>query len=102
MIDEALFSLEVGEISDVVETSAGFFIYKRLPVQESYLDSVFADGSMYASYIEMEFSNFLMDEMIQYDPEYLQAYYEVDFTQAAAAFAMSAAMSNAAGSQVTE
>ncbi|MBE6936367.1 MAG: hypothetical protein E7458_07680 [Ruminococcaceae bacterium] len=101
VIDEALFNLGIDEISEVVETEAGFFIYKRLPVQESYLDSVFENGTAYATYVEMEFSNFLMDEMIQYDPEYLQAYYEVDFTQAASAFAYLASVNSAATTGTT-
>lgn len=102
VIDEALFNLAVDEISEVVETSDGFFIYKRLPVEEDYLDAVFANGNAYATYVEMEFSNFLMDEMIQYDPEYLQAYYEVDFTQAAAAFAYLASANANSGTAVTQ
>ena len=87
VIYEALFNLEIGEISDIVTVSNGFFIYKRLPVGEDYLDSVFSDGAMYDSYISTELSYYIMDVMTDYDIEYLTAYYEVDFTTAAAAFA---------------
>ena len=89
VIDEALFSLEVGEISDIVTTSNGFFIYKRLPMEDDYLDSVFEDGTMYDSYIDTSLSYYLMDVMTDYDIEYLTAFYEVDFTTAAAAFVTS-------------
>ncbi len=88
LIDEALFALEVGEISDIVTTSSGFFIYKRLPIEEDYLDSVFEDGTMYDSYIDTALSYYIMDVMTDYDIEYLTPFYEVDFTTAAAAFAM--------------
>ena len=88
VIDEALFNLEVGEISDVVTTSNGFFIYKRLPIEEDYLDSVFADGTMYDSYIDTSLSYYLMDVMTDYDIVYYETFYEVDFTTAAAAFMM--------------
>lgn len=88
LIDEALFALEVGEISDIVTTSSGFFIYKRLPVEEDYLDSVFEDGTMYESYIDTSLSYYIMDVMTDYDIEYLTPFYEVDFTTAAAAFTM--------------
>lgn len=90
VIDEALFALEVGEISDIVTTTNGFYIYKRLPIGEDYLDSVFQDGAMYDSYIDTTLSYYIMDVMTDYDIEYLTAFYEVDFTTAAVAFAMSA------------
>lgn len=86
VIDEALFNLEVGEISDIVTTSNGFYIYKRLPIEDDYIDSVFEDGAMYDSYIDTSLSYYIMDVMTDYDIEYLTAFYEVDFTMAAAAF----------------
>lgn len=84
--ENALFALEVGQISDVVTTTSGFFIFKRLPIEEDYLDSVFADESMYDSYIDSMFNYYLMDVMTDYDFEYLTPFYEVNFATAAAAF----------------
>ncbi len=85
-IDQALFNLEVGEISDVVTTTSGFFIYKRLPIEDDYLNAVFSDESVYDNYIDVTFNYYLMDVMTDYDFEYLTPFYEVDFTGAAAAF----------------
>lgn len=85
-IDEALFALEVGEISKIVTTSNGYYIYKRLPIGNDYLDTVFKDDSMYNSYIDTAFYYYLMEVMTAYDIEYLTDFYEVDYTTAQYAF----------------
>lgn len=87
-IDQALFDLEIGEISDVVTTTGGFFIFKRLPVGEDYLDSVFSDESAYDAYIDTALNYYIMDIMTDYDFEYLTPFFEVNFASAAQAFAM--------------
>ena len=86
VLEDAIFGLEEGQISDVVTTTSGFFIIKRLPIGQDYLDAVFSDETMYDTYIDSMFNYYLMDVMTDYDFEYLTPFYEVNFTTAAAAF----------------
>jgi hypothetical protein len=88
-VDAVLFSLEIGEISEIVTTDTGFLIYKRLPVMDDYLDAVFNGEAMYDGSIENAFGYYLMDVMTDYSEEYLPAFYEVDFSLAYAAFGTS-------------
>ena len=39
--EKAAFALEVGEYSDIIETAGGFYIIKRLPLEDDYINHYF-------------------------------------------------------------
>ena len=54
-LSEALFSMEVGEVSPILETAEGYFILYRLPGDEEYLTNEQNLDKLKATYLADQF-----------------------------------------------
>ena len=57
--EEAVLSLDIGETSELLETTGMFMIVRRLELDQEYIDNNF--NSIIASYLSREFFNYIQD-----------------------------------------
>ena len=81
-LEQMLFSLENGEISEIETTADGYYIYKRLPFDEDFLDSIFEDeADVYSDYLDELLYYRLADIIKDFEYEYYDRFYETDFSK---------------------
>ncbi len=81
-LEMALFTLGDYEISDIQMTADGYYIYQRLPFDEAYLDRIMADEEdVYGDYLDELLYYYLMDKISEFEFEYYDRFYEIDFTK---------------------
>lgn len=81
-LEMALFTLGDYEISDIQMTADGYYIYQRLPFDEAYLDRIMEDEEdVYGDYLDELLYYYLMDKISEFEFEYYDRFYEIDFTK---------------------
>jgi len=80
--EAAAFALEENAISDLVETSYGYHIIKRLPVSDEHIDAAVSEETYYTTYCQQLLGEKLMGIAEDYTVEYTDAYSTIDFTDA--------------------
>ena len=94
-LEQRLFTLGVDEISEIETTADGYYIYKRLPFDEDFLDSIFEDEEdVYGDYLDELLYYYLADIINDFEYEYYDRFYEIDFTQGLAYWSYLGAISN--------
>ena len=59
---EAVFSMEIDEISDVIETDTGFFIVRRLAENANYIEDTKNYDSLYTTYVSNNFYRMMAEK----------------------------------------
>ena len=81
-LEQDLFSLGDYEISEIETTAEGYYIYQRLPFDEAYLDRILNDEEdVYGDYLDELLYYFLLDKIQNFEYEYYDRFYEIDFTK---------------------
>lgn len=81
-LEEMLFALDNYEISEIETTADGYYIYQRLPFDEDFLDSIFEDDAdVFSDYLDELLYYYLVDQMSDFEYEYYDRFYEIDFTK---------------------
>lgn len=74
--EDAVKSLEINEISDVVESSYGYHIIMRLPMEEEYIDKNFEDFRY--TYTVRKFNEIIAERAEKLTIEYTDAFASID------------------------
>lgn len=97
-LEEMLFSLGDYEISEIETTTDGYYIYQRLPFDEDFLDSIFAnDEDVFSDYLDELLYYYLVDRMSEFEYEYYDRFYETDFTKGVSYWSYMAQDTSSAG-----
>ena len=70
--EDTSFALEVGEISEIVQSNVGYHIVKRLPIEKEYVDEHFSE--LRTQYYTALYYKMVEEEYKQFTPKYKSDY----------------------------
>lgn len=76
--EEAVVSLEIGEVSELIDSPDGFLLVKRLKLDDDYIDKKYV-SVFCAGYLEREFFGLIEDTAASLEVKYAKKYKDIKF-----------------------